>query len=51
MIKAVVDQGQVWEPVLIEIGSDVLGVGSMIILLKTEVTYRKTTVWTDTTNV
>ena len=31
----VVDQDQVLEPVLIEIGSDVLNVGSMIISLKT----------------
>ena len=35
MIKAVVDQDQVQEKVLIEIGSDVLSVGSMTILLKT----------------
>ena len=35
MIKAVVNQDQVQEQVLIEIGSDVLNVGSMIILLKT----------------
>ena len=36
MIKAVVvDQDQVQEPVLIEMGLDVLNVGSMIILLKT----------------
>ena len=35
MIKAIVDQDQVQEPVLIEIGLDVLYVGSMIILLRT----------------
>ena len=35
IIKAVVDQDQVWEQVLTDIGSDVLGVGCIIILLKT----------------
>ena len=35
IIEAVVDQDQVWEPVLIEVGLGVLNVGSMIILLKT----------------
>ena len=36
MIEAVVvDQDQVWEPVIIEIGLDVLNVGDMIISLKT----------------
>ena len=33
MIEAIVDQDQVWEPVLIEIELDVLHVGNMIILL------------------
>ena len=41
MIKAVVDKDQVQEPVLIEIGLDVLNVVSMIILLRT--------VWTQDT--
>ena len=35
MIKTVVDQDQVWDSILIEIGLDVLSVGSVIILLKT----------------
>ena len=35
MIKAVVDQDQVRESVLIGIGLDVLNVGNMIISLKT----------------
>ena len=35
MIKAVVDQDQVQEPILMEIGLDVLNVGSMIIMLNT----------------
>ena len=52
MIKAVVlDQDQVHEPVLIEIGLDVLNVGNAIILLKTvKLRYRKR-VRTSTANV
>ena len=40
IIKAVVDQDKFWKQVLIEIGSDFLSVGSMIILLKTVQIYQ-----------
>ena len=40
VIKAVIGQDQVQEQVLIEIESDVLHVESMIILLKTVLTYQ-----------
>ena len=51
MIEAVVvDQDQVWEPVLKEIELDVLNVGNVIILLQTIWTQRQR-VRTNTANV
>ena len=56
MIEAVlVDQDQVWDPVVIKIGLDGLNVGSMIILLETVQTQiqkkKKKTIRTNKTNV
>ena len=52
IIKVVVDQDQVQEAVLIDIGLDVLNIGSMTSLLKTVQTQiQKRTVRTDTRNV
>ena len=53
LIKVVVDQDQIWEPVLIGIGWDVLYVGSMTIWSKTAWIYQiqGEAVRTDTTHV